>query len=94
MTKYRFKTEKEFKEDDQWDKYYNTPDGWNNDGDMNKYLGTDIPDNLAITIDKNYNFIFDGWNFRNSNVIENKKTKSSNVSSTNSLYHLLRKHKK
>lgn len=39
MTKYRFKTEEEFRKDGLWNCDYGTPNGWNSDGEMCKFLG-------------------------------------------------------
>lgn len=49
MSKYRFKTVEEFQSDDLWinDSYSSSldgyPNGWCEDGSMNKYLGQEIP---------------------------------------------------
>ena len=49
MTKYRFKTKEEFKADGRWiDKplpgSVSRPVGWNNRGNMNQFIGQNIPD--------------------------------------------------
>ena len=59
MSKYRFKTEEEFKRDGLWNK--NQPFKWVKD--MLKYLGTDIPDKLTIRCDKQENFRHESWHF-------------------------------
>ena len=43
MSKYRFKTEEEFKKDKLWDYEKGCPSGWTSTGSMNKYLGKDVP---------------------------------------------------
>ena len=69
MSKYRFKTVEEFKSDDIWvsDSYSSSldgyPDGWAEDGDMNKYIGMDIPDKFNSPMDKGKSFNMDGWTF-------------------------------
>ncbi len=71
MTKYRFKTEEEFRADNQWnDQGY--PPGWNNRGGMNRFIGTDIPDMHIEAIEKNNTFTMTGlWKFEASNCILN-----------------------
>ena len=54
MSKYRFKTIEEFKAEDLWtiDKYSSSldgyPNGWCEDGGMNKYIGQDVPDTFNV----------------------------------------------
>lgn len=70
MKKYRFKTKEEFINDDLWleDKYSSSCDGypyyWSEDGNMNKYLGQEIPIKFNKLIEKNNDFNMDGWIFR------------------------------
>jgi len=72
MTKYRFKTLEEFKEDGQWidDSYSSShrgyPEGWADCGAMNKYMGEDIPDIYNSEIEENTQFRIDGWVFNSS----------------------------
>jgi hypothetical protein len=76
MSKYRFKTEEEFKADGQWDKINHCPIGWNSDGEMNHYLGQDVPEEYNESIedgqyfyeDGKY-FYIDGWTFESTNCI-------------------------
>lgn len=75
MSKYRFKTVEEFKSDDIWvsDSYSSSldgyPDGWAEDGDMNKYIGMDIPDKFNSPMDKGKPFNMDGWKFEADDYI-------------------------
>lgn len=75
MSKYRFKTVEEFKSDDIWvsDSYSSSldgyPDGWAEDGDMNKYIGMDIPDKFNSPMDKGKSFNMDGWTFEADDYI-------------------------
>lgn len=70
MKKYRFKTKEEFINDDLWihdihsqhDDGY--PDHWSESGDMNKYLGQEIPIKFNEHIEKGYNFEMHTWIFR------------------------------
>lgn len=43
MSRYRFKTEQEFKDEGRWDYIYECPYGWSPEKSMNKYLGKDVP---------------------------------------------------
>ena len=69
MSKYRFKTKEEFEEVGHWvdDSYTSSHDGypqkWCDSGDMNKYLGMDIPDKYNRRIEKEEQFLMDGWTF-------------------------------
>ena len=56
MSKYRFKTKKEFIRDGLWDDKYNCPEEWNLEGQMNKYLGTNVPEEFNTDCDKNTGF--------------------------------------
>jgi hypothetical protein len=60
-SKYRFKTEKEFKEDSNWNFSENCPLEWATD--MNKYLGKPIHYRFNDRIDKREVFSIDGWSF-------------------------------
>lgn len=70
MKKYRFKTKEEFINDDLWihdscssyDDGY--PDHWAEDGEMNKYLGQEIPTKFNEHIEKGYEFEMHTWYFR------------------------------
>lgn len=69
MKKYRLKTKEEFLNDGLWihDSYSRHdggyPEGWADDGEMNKYLGQDIPDKFNPFMEKNRPFRMDGWQF-------------------------------
>jgi len=61
MSKYRFKTEEEFKKEGLWDK--NCPQRWTISGNMNKYLGQDIPEEFNRDCDDGKSFSYSGWSF-------------------------------
>ena len=75
MKKYRFKTIEEFKleglwEDDSYSSSYDGyPSGWAEDGDMNKYLGMDIPDKFNSPMEQRRSFNMDGWTFEPDDYI-------------------------
>ena len=74
MTKYRFKTEEEFKDDNLWIEYYDgygTPENWNEHGDMNHFIGQDIPDTFIRQIEFKQDFNHDDWTFRAEQCILN-----------------------
>ena len=56
MSKYRFKKREEFIRDGLWDEKFNCPDKWALSGQMNKYLGKDVPDELNVHCDENEEF--------------------------------------
>ena len=64
MSKYRFKTKEEFIIDKLWDYGYDCPIFWNSKGEMNKYLGKDIPDEFSGHCDKNTSFTYGEWHFK------------------------------
>ena len=69
MSKYRFKTKEEFVRDGLWNDKYNCPDGWAWEGEMNKYLGKDVPDELNVYCNEKEDFRYEGWYFQNTNYI-------------------------
>ena len=69
MTKYRFKTKKEFIRDGLWDEKYNCPDEWEWEGQMNEYLGIDIPEEFNTDCDKNNGFEYDDWVFSENDYV-------------------------
>ena len=69
MSKYRFKTKKEFIRDGLWDEKDNCPHEWAWDGQMNKYLGKDVPDEFNIHCDENEEFEYDNWLFQNTDYV-------------------------
>ena len=69
MSKYRFKTREEFIRDGLWDEKDNCPYYWNSDGEMNEYLGKDVPDKCIVYCDKNEEFKYDGWLFQNTDYV-------------------------
>jgi len=70
MKKYRFKTKEEFLNDGLWiqDRYSSShngyPEEWCEQGDMNKYLGQEIPTTFNDHIEKGYDFLMNSWTFR------------------------------
>lgn len=64
MAKYRFKTEKEFRDEGKFN--YGHPDGWVSN--MNKFLGTDIPNEYNRYCDENRDFatsaVHGNWSYR------------------------------
>ena len=76
MKKYRFKTKEQFQDDDCWvnDSWAGNlrgyPNGWSDCGDMNKYLGQELPDKYNIYIEKRISFRMDNWHFEPDDVIE------------------------
>jgi hypothetical protein len=69
MSKYRFKTQDEFIRDGQWNDEYDCPVGWNESGDMNHYLGEDVPIYLYERCDVNEDFTMDSWYFEPNNYV-------------------------
>ena len=69
MSKYRFKTREEFIRDGLWDEKDNCPYYWNSDGEMNEYLGKDVPDEYVVNCDEDKNFKYDGWLFQNTDYV-------------------------
>jgi len=59
MSKYRFKTEEEFKKEERWGGV--APKFWVTV--MNKYLGKDIPDSYNTTCDKQDQLHYETWSF-------------------------------
>lgn len=82
MNKYRFKTAKEFQKDEEWDNQYNVPKNWNMDGDMDKYMGQDVPDTYINEIECGEDIKMDGWHFNNNDIVENTIKKHKHVSAT------------
>ena len=75
MSKYRFKTKEEFIRDGLWDEECSCPYSWNFDGEMNKYLGIDVPDEHAVNCDEDKNFNHDGWAFQNTDYVLKEQQK-------------------
>ena len=76
MTKYRFKTEEEFKIDGQWARC-NAPISWNDEKAMNKYIGQDVPDEFIADIESGDGFLMyddehaTNWKFKSTDVVLN-----------------------
>lgn len=74
MTKYRFKTKEEFKKDCDWIDHHNgfeSPMHWNDFGEMNKFLGQDIPDEFIKHIESGFDFNYNSWTFRSDECTVN-----------------------
>lgn len=63
MSKYRFKTKEEFIRDGLWGYAYSSPLGWDICGNMNRFLGSDIPESLNKECDEGSGLMVDGWRF-------------------------------
>lgn len=74
------KQEKNLFRDGLWDEKYNCPYYWNSDGEMNKYLGIDVPDECIVYCDENEEFNYDNWLFRNTNYVLKEQQEYSNLS--------------
>ena len=64
MSKYRIKTEEEFKKDGLWDNTYDCPIGWHEENAMDKFFEQDVPDKYNGTIESKKQFEYDGWIFQ------------------------------
>jgi hypothetical protein len=78
MSKYRFKTKEEFVIEGLWiedDSNHNNgyPGDWCSDGNMNKYIGQDIPDRYNSHMDRDKPFNMDGWSFEPNDYVLNKE---------------------
>ena len=71
MSKYRFKTREEFEADGLWNDEYDCPEYWNEHGDMNHFIGQDIPDQYNKQIELGQDFNYDNWTFRANQCILN-----------------------
>lgn len=69
MNKYRFKTEQEFKDDDQWEHHHGAPNEWASDGEMNKYMGEEVPDRYNKKIETCDSFSYNTWIFQPEDCI-------------------------
>ena len=69
MNRYRFKTQEEFIRDGQWYDDYDCPVGWAEDGEMNHYLGQDVPEGANESCDAGEEFEDDGWHFEFTNYV-------------------------
>ena len=70
-TKYRLKTAKEFQNDGQFNFRCNVPGNWDEDGEMNNYMGQDIPDKYINQIESGETIQMDGWYFFQEDIVEN-----------------------
>lgn len=78
MSKYRFKTKEEFIRDGLWNDKYNCPDEWAWEGQMNKYLGIDVPDEFNLQCDENESFEYNDWYFQNTDYTLKEQQKYFN----------------
>ena len=78
MSKYRFKTKEEFIRDGLWNDKYNCPDEWAWEGQMNKYLGIDVPEKFNMDCDEKKDFKHDGWHFNKVDYILKEQQKYFN----------------
>lgn len=69
MSKYRFKTEKEFRDDNLWEYDCGAPVGWCVDGEMNKYMGQSVRNEYNYNLDKSSGFKMDAWFFESRDCI-------------------------
>lgn len=69
MSKYRFKTQEEFYRDGQWNDEYDCPVGWAESGEMNDFLGQDVPIYLYERCDITEDFTMDGWYFQPTDYV-------------------------
>ena len=67
--KYRFKTKNEFYRDGQWNDEYDCPVGWAESGEMNDFLGQDVPIYLYERCDITEDFTMDGWYFQPTDYV-------------------------
>jgi len=70
MSKYRFKTKEEFIRDGLWNDECDTPKGWNPDGEMNEYLGREIPEFYLEECEAGVSFRLYGWTFCSKDYVE------------------------
>ena len=73
--KYRFKTKEEFQEDGLWiDNFELSDEGypynWCSEGEMNHYLGEDIPEEHNESNVRGEYFSMDGWSFSPKDIVE------------------------
>ena len=79
MKKYRFKTKEEFIADNLWKfnskiKEGGYPKKWNYLGEMNHYLGQDVPEKFNSYIKQNEDFQYETWCFNpKTQIVEKEK---------------------
>lgn len=79
MKKYRFKTKEEFIADNLWNfnskiKEGGYPKKWNDLGEMNHYMGQDVPEEFNKYIEEDKDFEYEDWWFISSTqVVEKEK---------------------
>ena len=86
-SKYRFKTEEEFKRDGLWFDDSGVPEYWNSEGKMNHYIGKPISSDYNITCDNKKNIVIHDesagrhWTFRPQDYVLNDSKKDSETTS-------------
>lgn len=77
MAKYRFKTEEEFKAEGRWEKS-GFPESWNISGEMNNFIGQDIPEKYNKYCDAGKSFSGPGgWRFKVKDCVLKEPSPSS-----------------
>ena len=72
MSKYRFRTEEEFKRDNDWNHKSNTPKGWNSN--MVQHLGDHVDAKFNLYIEDGSGFKgVDGWWYNSTDCVLNKE---------------------
>lgn len=70
MAKYRFKTKEEFKAEGLWKEKLNCPENWASGGEMNKFLGQDVPEEYNKNCDSNHRFSGPGgWSYESKDYV-------------------------
>ena len=64
---YRFKTEKEFREENRWSESNGCPDEW--DVEMNEYLGQQVPIKFNSDCDLGNKLHISGWSFEKEDYV-------------------------
>lgn len=82
MKKYRFKTKEEFIANGLWNHQYGVKEGgyperWNNLGEMNHYMGQDVPEKFNKYIEEDKDFEYEDWIFIPSEQIVEKEEELS-----------------
>lgn len=69
MANYRFKTKQEFESEGRWNHDTYTPQAWNSDGKMNKYLGKPVPKEYEQKCDSGEEFMMNGFYFSSNDYV-------------------------
>lgn len=77
-SRYRLKTESEFKHENRWNYRYGMPMGWNADGLMNQYMGAVLDKDYNTPCEKKLEIKnTEGWRFFPTDYVEIKTNKLS-----------------